>query len=31
MALNLQSVLRIAAEVTGLQSITKLEKGIDRR
>jgi TP901 family phage tail tape measure protein len=28
-ALNLQSVVRIAAEVTGLQSITKLEKGIE--
>ena len=29
MALNLQSVVRIAAEVTGLESITKLEKGIE--
>jgi TP901 family phage tail tape measure protein len=28
-ALNLQSVVRIAAEVTGLESITKLEKGIE--
>ena len=28
MALNLQSVLRITAEVVGLQDIGKLEKGI---
>jgi TP901 family phage tail tape measure protein len=29
MAMNLKSVLRIAAEVTGLQDVTRLEKGLE--
>lgn len=30
MAMNLNSVLRIAAEVTGLQNLTKLEQGLEK-